>query len=322
MGNECDARKVSKLLNMRQIRYFVVIAENENFRKASQILHIAQPALSRQMNALAQELGVELFERLPRGVRLTYAGQVLLGHCRRILAEVETAVEEVRGAWRGLSGQLKLGFIEVAALSEIMPQSLGAFRAAVPEVDLDLLAMASLTQIEEIRNRRLDGGFLYNPPAWDGDVVSRLLERHPVWLAVPDSASLARRTSVRLDDLRGEAFVWFHRAASPRYHDQLTEVMEARQFRPRIVHQSESEAAMLALVRMGQGIAFVNALQDRRRPDGVTLLPVEDLPVMLDLHFVWRRDAVSPALRRFCAILDSHMHPGISAPASAAAPYG
>lgn len=293
------------MLNMRQIRYFVAIAETENFRKASQQLNIAQPALSRQMTALAQDLGVELFEKLPRGVRLTYAGLVFLRHCRQILADVDAAVEEARGAWRGLSGQLKLGFIEVAALSEIMPQSLSSFRAAVPEVELDLQAMASLAQVEEIRNRRLDGGFIYNPPTWDGDVASRLLERHPVCLAVPDNSPLAARASVRLDDLHGETFVWFHRAASPKYFDQLAEVMQARQFQPRVIHHSDSEAVMLALVRMGQGIAFVNARQARRRPDGVTLVPVDDLPVWLDLHFVWRKDAVSPALRRFIDMLGS-----------------
>lgn len=298
------------MLNMRQIRYFVAIAETENFRKASQQLNIAQPALSRQMTALAQDLGVELFEKLPRGVRLTYAGLVFLRHCRQILADVDAAVEEARGAWRGLSGQLKLGFIEVAALSEIMPQSLSRFRAAVPEVELDLQAMASLAQVEEIRNRRLDGGFIYNPPAWDGDVASRLLERHPVCLAVPDSSPLAARAAVRLEELRGESFVWFHRAASPKYFDQLAEVMQARQFQPRVIHQSDSEAVMLALVRMGQGIAFVNARQARRRPDGVTLVPVDDLPVWLDLHFVWRKDAVSPALRRFIDMLESQTGAG------------
>lgn len=295
------------MLNMRQIKYFVVIAETENFRKASQILRIAQPALSRQMTTLAEDLGVELFERLPRGVRLTYAGLVFLRHCRQILADVDAAVEEARGAWRGLSGQLKLGFIEVASLSEIMPQSLNSFRAAVPEVDLDLQAMASLAQVEEIRNRRLDGGFIYNPPTWDSDVVSRLLERHPICLAVPDSSSLAARPRVRLDELHGESFIWFHRAASPKYHDQLAEVLQARQFQPRVVHRTDSEAVMLALVRMGQGIAFVNARQARRRPDGVSLLPVEDLPVWLDLHFVWRQDAVSPALRRFIDVLDNQI---------------
>jgi DNA-binding transcriptional LysR family regulator len=300
------------MLNLRQIRYFVEIAETENFRKASQKLRIAQPALSRQMTALAEELGVELFVRLPRGVRLTYAGQVFQRHCRQILAEVDSAVEEVRGAWRGLSGQLKLGFIEVAALSEIMPHSLSSFRKAVPEVELDLHAMASLAQIEEVRNRRLDGGFLYNPPAWDNDVVSRPLERHPVYLAVPDASPLATRPSVRLDDLRNESFLWFHRAVSPTYHDQLGHVMQQAQFQPRIVHQSESEAVMLALVRMGQGIAFVNARQARRRPDGVTLLPVEDLPVWLDLHFVWRKDSVSPALRRFIDMLE-HQSPASGA---------
>ena len=291
-------------MNLRQIRYFKTVAETENFRKASQELRIAQPALSRQMKALEDELGVELFERLPRGVRLSHAGQVLLQRCRTLLSDHDSIVEEVQGVGRGLAGQLRLGFIEVAALSAIMPSSMRMFRSAVAGVQLELQSKASLDQIEEIRHRRLDGGFLYNPPAADPEVVSMLLERHPVYLAVPDSSDLSQRTSVRLKELTEEQFIWFHRASSPKYHDQLAEAIGAAGVNYTVIHQSESEAVMLALVRMGLGIAFVNAMQARRRPDGVTLLPVDDLEVMIDLHFAWRVDEISPTLRRFIAVLN------------------
>lgn len=290
-------------MNLRQIRYFVAVAQTENFRRASQLLHVAQPALSRQISALEEELGVELFLRLPRGVRLSNAGQVMLQRCQALLESLDGMVEEVRGVGRGLAGHLKLGFIEVAALSEIMPASMRSFRDRVPDVQLELLSMASLTQIEEIRARRLDGGFLYNPPKGDPDVVSIRLERHPVYLAVPNVSPLAQLSSVRLPALQQERFIWFHRSASPQYHDQLAEAIRVAGVHYNVIHHSESEAVMLALVRMGLGIAFVNARQARRRPDGVTLLPVDDLQVLIDLHFAWRADEISPALRRLIALL-------------------
>ena len=292
-------------MNLRQIRYFVAVAQTENFRRASQLLHVAQPALSRQMTALEEELGVELFIRLPRGVRLSNAGQVMLQRCQTLLDNLDGIIEEVRGVGRGLAGHLKLGFIEVAALSEIMPASMRTFGEKVPDVQLELHSMASLTQIEEIRARRLDGGFLYNPPRGDADVVSIRLERHPVFLAVPNVSPLSQRQSVSLGELEREKFIWFHRAASPQYHDQLAEAIRAAGVKYNVIHHSESEAVMLALVRMGLGIAFVNARQARRRPDGVMLIPVEDLPVLIDLHFAWRGDEISPALRRLIALLET-----------------
>ncbi|MDR7127321.1 DNA-binding transcriptional LysR family regulator [Pseudorhodobacter sp. 4114] len=281
----------------------MAVAQAENFRRASEVLHVAQPAISRQIAALEEELGVELFIRLPRGVRLSNAGQVMLQRCKSLLGSLDEIIEEVRGVGRGLAGHLKLGFIEVAALSEIMPTSMRTFREKVPDVQLELLSMASMTQIEEIRRRRLDGGFLYNPPIGDPDVEAILLERHPVFLAVPSSSPLALLPSVKLHGLEQERFIWFHRAASPQYHDQLAAAIQTAGVQYNVIHHSESEAVMLALVRMGLGIAFVNARQARRRPDGVTLLPVDDLPVLIDLHFAWRADEISPALGRLITLL-------------------
>lgn len=290
-------------MELRQLRYFVAVAQTENFRRASEVLHVAQPAISRQMTALEEELGVELFVRLPRGVRLSDAGQVMFQRCQSLLGRLDEILEEVRGIGRGLAGHLKLGFIEVAALSEIMPASMRSFREKVPDLQLELLPLASMTQIEEIRRRRLDGGFLYNPPKGDPDIMSIRLERHPIFLAVPSSSPLAALQSVKLHALEGEGFIWFHRSASPQYHDQLAAAIYTAGVQYDVIHHSESEAVMLALVRMGLGIAFVNARQARRRPDGVVLLPVDDLPVLIDLHFAWRADEISPALHRLISLL-------------------
>ena len=289
-------------MELRQIQYFVAIAELEHFGRASQRLRIAQPALSRQMKLLEAELGTPLFERLPRGVRLTAAGRVFLDRTRGLARQLEHAALDARAAAEGTVGVLRLGVIEVAAWEGIVPDSIRAFRLAFPEVRLALSALPGARQIDAIRLKELDAGLLYNPP--DDPALSVLpLVRHPLMLAVPAESPLATRTDIRLADLADQDFIGFQRRESPRFYDDLQAALARRGFQPRISAEMRTEADMLALVSAGAGVALVNSCQQFRPPQGVRFRPVAEVDVSLSLALVHLADEDAPVVRRYAEVL-------------------
>ncbi|WP_235943015.1 LysR family transcriptional regulator [[Ochrobactrum] soli] len=290
-------------MDLRQIRYFIAVAEDEHFGRASERIHIAQPALSRQVQLLEAELGVTLFDRLPRGVRLSAAGRTFRDHCREILVDLSHAVSEAQSVARGESGMLKLGFIEVAAWSGVIPETIMEFRSSSPGVSLVLSAMTSLDQIEAIYDGRIDAGFLYNPPA-DPLLTIKPITRHSVLLAVPVNSEFAGRKSVNVSELAGQRMIQFHRRESPAYYDEMHRGLFQAGVAVDVVHEAENEAEMLALVTTGLGNALVNECQKWRKPLGVELLPVDGLDVGLNLALVYGASQSVPALTRFLSLLE------------------
>jgi DNA-binding transcriptional LysR family regulator len=290
------------LMDLRQIRYFIAVAEDEHFGRASERIHIAQPALSRQIQLLEAELGVTLFDRLPRGVKLSVAGRTFREHCSQVLVDLSHAVSETQAVARGESGMLKLGFIEVAAWSGTIPETIMEFRRTNPGVRLVLSSMTSLNQIEGIYDGRIDAGFLYNPPS-DPLLTIVPVIRHAVLLAVPVGSEFAGRKSVDASELSGQPMILFHRRESPTYYDEMHRGLFQAGVAVNIVHEAENEAEMLALVTTGLGMALVNECQKWRMPQGVKLIPVKGLDVGLNLALVHRSNHSVPALERFLTLL-------------------
>lgn len=289
-------------MELRQIHYFIAIAEVEHFGRAAQRLRIAQPALSRQVKLLEAELGLELFERLPRGVRLTAAGRVLLTELQGVQAQLARAVAAARAAAAGQHGTLRLGFIEAVAWHGLVPDAIRAFRAAYPGVELNLAAMPTAEQLAALRQGALDAALVYNPlPVDDLTVVP--LVRHPAVLAVPAESPLAARSEVTLADLAGQPLIGFQRRGSPRFFDDLHSRFRAAGFTPRYVAELMAETEILALVSAGAGLAVSNSSQIWRPPHGVRFIPVRDLNVSLQLGLVHRKGDAAPVLERFKAIL-------------------
>ena len=289
-------------MDLRQIRYFVAVAEDEHFGRASERIHIAQPALSRQIQLLEAELGVTLFDRLPRGVKLSAAGRTFREHCSQILLNLNHAVSETQAVARGEAGMLKLGFIEVAAWNGIIPEAIMEFRRANPGVRLVLSAMTSLNQIDAIYDGRIDAGFLYNPPI-DPALTVLPVTRHAVLLAVQAGSEFAGKKSVAVSELAGKPLISFYRRESPTYYDELHRGLFQAGVAVNIVHEAENEAEMLALVTTGLGIALVNECQRWRMPDGIALIPVRGLDVGLNLTLVHRANHSVPALIPFLSLL-------------------
>lgn len=289
-------------MELRQILYFVAIAEAEHFGRASQRLRIAQPALSRQIRLLEAEMGVALFERLPRGVRLTPAGRSFLADMRGLERQMAQAVEAARAAAQGRKGLLRLGFIEAVAWHGLIPDALRQFRAAHPEVELGLVAMPTADQLAALRRGDSDAALVYNAQSTD-ELTALPLVRHPVILAVPTSSPLAGRAMVRVADMEGHSLIGFQRRASPRFYDDVHARFRDLGLMPRYVAELSAETEILALVSAGAGIALANSCQMHRPPTGVRFVPVQDLDVWLQLCLVHRSNDVSPTLERFMEIL-------------------
>lgn len=291
-------------MELRQILYFVAIAEAEHFGRASQRLRIAQPALSRQIKLLEAELRVTLFERLPRGVRLTPAGRTFLSRMRGVEQQIAQAAEAARAAAQGRHGTLRLGLIEAVAWHGLIPDSLRLFRNSHPDVELGLFAMPTADQLAALRRGDSDAALVYNLQSSD-DLTAIPLVRHPVILAVPADSPLAQRGEASVADLRDQPMIGFQRRASPRFFDDVHARFRELGLMPRYVAELAAETEMLALVSAGAGMALANSCQLHRPPTGVRFLGLRDLRVSLELCIVYRTDAVTPALVRFMEILRS-----------------
>src|SRR6202171_1928012 len=154
-------------MELRHLRYFLAVGEEQHYGRAAQRLHVAQPALSRQIQYLERELGFKLFDRLPRGVKISPAGKLFLDDARRILRQLSDATARAGRVARGQSGTLRVGFTENASWHGVVPESFRRFRDHQPDAELQLNPLPTLEQIESVRSGRLDAGFVFNMPKAD-----------------------------------------------------------------------------------------------------------------------------------------------------------
>ena len=289
-------------MELRQLRYFVAVAEHANFNRAAANLHVAQPALSRQVMNLEKDLGMPLLERLPRGVKLTPAGQAFLDRARRILADVESARSVAREAMRGEVGVLRLGFNAIAVRNSVVPEALRRFRLERPGVHLSLNTLTSPKQIRRIYDQTLDVGFLYSPPAAHPELQFVEIAPYKMMVAMPRRHPLAGRRSLRLTDLRNENFVWQARLRLPWIHDQLIAECLAKGFSPHVVQEADDAEALLSLVSVGLGIGFVHPTQRTPMRD-LVYKNISDLSLIWPLFMAWRRGEPPPALAAFIELV-------------------
>ncbi len=287
-------------MELRHLRYFVAIGEEQHYGRAARRLRVAQPALSRQIQDLEEELGFTLFDRLPRGVKLSSAGTLFLEDARRILQEVGDAAARAARVANGRSGTLRIGFTENSCWRGVVPESFRRFRELQPDAELQLQPSASVEQIEAIRSGRLDAGFVNFMPKSDADLDQLLVARQHVELAAPTGHPLTKLKNIRLRDLTDAPFIWFPRWPSPAFYDRMMhECYRGGLKSPRIVQEGTNEATILSLVSSGLGVGWVLGTARWRCPETVVVLPVADLNMPLSLALAWRRDNTSPLLANF-----------------------
>ena len=288
-------------MEIRHLRHFVVVAEEEHFGRASRRLSIVQPALTRQIHDLEQDLGVPLFARSGRNVRLTNAGRVFLQDARRVLAELDRAKDRAQLANRGQTGTLTVAFVNGMTDTPLLPTVLAEFRAAVPDVALDLRGLRSHEQEAALRNHEINIGFCHFMPRDLPTLQSQYVSTTQILLAVPKGHRLESKAQVFLKDLLGEPFVWFPRSALPAYYDRVAAACHDGGLTMRVVSEAASEPMLLGLVAAGVGVTL--ALDRGHGHYNCAFRQVSDLQFALDAHAIWRGDDPSPILPRFLAVL-------------------
>src|SRR5258708_5282602 len=278
-------------MELRHLRYFVAVGEEQHYGRAARRLRGAQPALSRQIQDLEEEVGFKLFDRLPRGVKLSAAGKLFLEDARRILQEVNEAAARAGRVARGHSGTLRLGFAENASWRGVVPDSFRRFREQQPAAELQLQPAASLEQLEAIRFGRLDAGFVNFMPKADPELDQLLVAIHHVELAAPKRHPLTKLEKLRLRDLTDAPFVWFPRRQSPAFYDHLMhECYRGGLKSPRIVQEGLHEATILSLVSTGLGVGWGLGNARLRWPGKGFIFFLVGFDMPLTVGLAWRKD--------------------------------
>ncbi|GJJ04070.1 isoleucine biosynthesis transcriptional activator [Duganella rhizosphaerae] len=290
-------------LELRQLRYFVTVAEELHFGKAALRLHMTQPPLSQTIQALEELLGASLFERNRRGVALTPAGLALLPEARRILAQSQELPQLVQRAAAGEVGRLTLAFISSADYS-VLPPFLRAYRAAYPQVQITLQEATSDLQLDDLLNNRIDAGLLI-PPLPDKaklelDYLPVLSE--PLVLALP-AGLLKKQGKLALASLPPLPLIVFPRAISPALYDAILSVFRDAGITPEIGQQAIQMQTIVSLVSAGMGMALVPQSVSNLMRTGVEYRALRDATPLVETGLAWRRDNASPVLRGFLELL-------------------
>jgi DNA-binding transcriptional LysR family regulator len=282
--------------------FFLAAAEEENFQKAAARLNIAQSALSRHISALEEDLGgVRLFERLPRGVRLTGSGEQYLADVRRILESVDEATLRVQRVERGQTGHIRVAFTEAVAAQPLLAEALRRFQSGFPEVQIDLIAMRSKNQREALRKGRIDIGFFY-AEAGDEEAFDWIpIMTDDFLLALPPGHRLVGAARITLDDLKDEPLIFPSKWHAPSTHERMMAEFRRMGIVPNIVAENPSADILNCLVSAGIGVGFLITSQKDRAPATVELRGVADFSVPLPLVLAWLKDNQSPIIPNFVA---------------------
>ncbi len=288
---------------LRQLRYFVAVAEEMHFGRAARRLHMTQPPLSQAIQALEAQLGTPLFSRTRRSVALTAAGQTLLPEVQRLLQQVEGLAGLAQSAAAGESGRLSIAFVPMADYS-VLPTALREFRTALPSVHLDLQEATTDVQIELLASGRIDIGFLL-PPLPDklnAEVDYLPLTSEPLVLALPEGTATTK-TNMSLKRCADLPLIIFPRRMSPAFHDLILGCLRDAGLSPRIGQEAIQMQTIVSLVSAGMGFALVpQSVSNMKRP-GVEYRAMQEISPWVEIGLAWRRDNVSPVLSAFLELM-------------------
>lgn len=288
-------------MELRQLRSFVAVAEELHFGHAARRLRIAQPALSRQIQALEKELLVQLLFRNRRRVQITPAGQVFLDRARLILARSDEAILAAQRAGEGVSGTLNLGFVG-SATYDVLPGVLREFLQAAPHVDLTLSEMTVHAQIEALTEKRIDVGLLRLPAKTEG-LVFRTIAREPLYVALPSSHSLAQSAALRLSALAEEPFVLYPDHPRPSWTEFVIGLCQQAGFRPTVVQRTVEIQTTLSLVAAGIGVSIVPKCIGNLQRKDVVFRRLLGVRARTELLVAYRERDPSPVVQSFLKVL-------------------
>jgi DNA-binding transcriptional LysR family regulator len=286
------------IMNFNQLRYFCALADTRHFGRAAERLHMSQPPLSRQIATLERDLGVTLFERTPKGVELTAAGQQLLGDASEILRLAEQAKRNAAAVERGEAGRLTLGFTMCAAYS-VVPDLTRRYTRAFPDVDLRVREMMPNALESDLKTGAIDFAISF-PGVESVPFEIRPLLREPLDLVLPETHALARVRKVKVEDLAQERFLITPRDQVPSLYDSIVHRCEAAGFTPIIGLEVYLQQTIVNFVAEGLGIAFVPASMRRAQVEGARFKTIANAP-SIDQVLLWSSSNKNPCIAGFLA---------------------
>jgi DNA-binding transcriptional LysR family regulator len=291
-------------MELRHLRYFVAVADALNFTRAAALLRVAQPALSRRVQDLEDEIGVDLLKRSPRGVVLTAEGKVFLEKARQILKLVDESVEQVRALARGEEGELHMGYAPGPTV-EILPPALAAFQKAFPRVRVLLHDFSEQELIDGLRSGRLELALM---PRGSGvqsvGLEFETLRSYPICVAVAPTHRFARRRDITLQMVAAEPMIGLSRKDYPEYYVGLDRMFEPLGIKPRVVVECDSSSSLITEIETGRGVAIASPVLKHASGKRLLYRPLTGTTEVLSVGIARAtKGDVTPAGEKFCEIL-------------------
>ena len=290
-------------IELRQLRYFLAVAEEMHFGRAAKKLHMTQPPLSQTIQSLEASLGASLFIRSTRSISLTSAGHALIPEARRLLAQTLSLPQLVQRAASGETGHLSLAFVSIADYS-VLPPYLREFRQLYPEVRIELREATSDLQLQLLENAEIDAGLIIPPIP---ESLAKILDyqkvlSEPLILATPEIYA-KRNNPASLHTYKDLPLIIFPRKIAPALHDTIFACFRDAGLTPTIGQEAIQMQTIVGLVSAGMGIALVpQSVSNLKRP-GVIYHALPELPGKVEIVIAWRKENFSPVLKTFLALL-------------------
>jgi DNA-binding transcriptional LysR family regulator len=292
------------MLDIRQLHYFVAVAEDEHVGRAAERLHISQSPLSRQIAQLEEKLGLTLFERSQQRIRLTTDGRTFLEETKAFLTHAKRLESLARRLGQGDEGGLCIGYMENAMHSGVLPTALRKLQEDRPDVHIALYNYQSSEQLTGLRQRSLDIALVCEPPAADDpELEAAQVLNDPMLLAMPESHPLVKSKRLTPEDLAAQKWIGVMHKAGEARHDNFIAACANAGFAPNIALEATEPLAALGLVAAGLGMTMVQQSLKHQAPDGVMLREVSWFSYRSALWAVWHRINLRPLVEHFRTIL-------------------
>ena len=289
----------------RRLFYFITVADQSSLGRAAEVLHIAQPALTRQIRLLEEAVGVQLMTRTTRGMVLTAAGHSYYKSACQLINDANVANQQAVMTAQGADGLLRIGFSEIYAWHPRVLQALRTYRKQCLGVNFKVEAGLSGGIVQRVLQGHLDLALAFiGEPLVDSPMQCRHWMTDTYLLAVHEASPMAKKPPKKLAKLGNEDFIFIRRDQSPLIYDLLIHHFHERNFSPRISQEATSHNTALGLVAAGLGCTVIpRSVAEQRLPQSVCLIAVPDLDVQMPIDLIWRRDRDMPVVQRFVDLL-------------------
>ncbi len=293
-------------MELRHLKYFVAVAEELNFTRAAVQLYISQPALSRQIKSLEDELGVILILRQPDGLKLTEAGIMFLEQAKDILNRSHIAVQNIKTNYTNINKPLVIGYIPTI-LQSFLGEAISKLRLSDPKIMIRFQEMSPHDQVKALRDRAIDIAFMGNPPDdLEPEFIVKCVKQVLIDALLPDTHHLAYQPSINLMELALEPFIGMSEETFPGRNDRIRDTCHKAGFTPNLQLFADSHASIIALVAAGQGVAVMP-----REAESLPHPKVIFMPLHHPIHYarstaVWRNETPAKSLNQFIKILFEH----------------